>query len=146
MVFLRNFSFSDAEKLQCCYPGEPVMSIKKLICEWNTKIHDGRYFEMFAVIREDTIVGSMSLYQHTSEVISVGPEIFPPFRRQGLAYEGMMLALQHAAEKGYRIAVAQVRRDNTASMALHRKAGFEIDHDFVNRKGNECFFLIKSIG
>lgn len=145
MVYLRNFNNQDAEILQRYYLEDTLTSIENRINEWNTKIYEGKYFEMLAITNNDVIVGSMSLYQHTSDVVSLGPEIFTPFLRRGFAYNGMMLALQRAAAKGYRIAVAQVRKDNNASIGLHKKVGFEIDFDFVNKKGNECYYFIKAI-
>lgn len=71
----------------------------------------------------EEIVGCVSLYQHTNSVISLGIEVFPPYRQRGYAFYGVSLALDYAKEKGFRIAVAQVRNNNHASIALHKKLG-----------------------
>ena len=89
---------------------------------WNVKEYEGKYFEMFAIVKDEEIVGRISLYQHSENVISCGPEIFEGYRRQGFAKEAMMLAMDIAKSKGYNVVMQQIRSDNVASVALHNKA------------------------
>ncbi|HIT33878.1 MAG TPA: GNAT family N-acetyltransferase [Candidatus Faecousia intestinigallinarum] len=146
MITLRDFTDNDAETLKIHqYSQLSVEEISKMIGEWNQKQIDGRYFEMFALVDENIVVGSISLYQHTKHIVGCGPDIFSPYRRQGFAYCGMTLVLEYAKQRGYKVAVAQVRKNNLASIALHQKLNFELDHDYINTKGYEVYFYIKSL-
>ena len=83
MIILRNFTKSDALLLQQKeYSDLSLEEIEILIDEWSQKQVRDRYFEMFAVVWEDELVGMISLYQHSTEVISIGPEIFKAYRRK----------------------------------------------------------------
>lgn len=141
MIILRNFTEEDAQELQKNkYEYKTIPEVREMICEMNKKSHNNKYFEMFAVVHQSKIVGMISLYEHSKTVVSCGPEIFEKERRKGYGYEALLCALRVAQEKGYRIAVAQIRTDNAASIALHRKAKFEIEHEYVNSKGNKVYF------
>ena len=102
MITLRNFNISDAPVfLQNSRSNMNVKEAEKMICRWNQKLENGMYFEMFAVLSGDEIVGMISLYQHSAEVISIGPEIFEGYRKKGFAKAAMVRVLDIAAEKGY---------------------------------------------
>lgn len=146
MSSIRHFTTDDVVILQTSqYSNVAQSDLRKMINDWNTLKYNNRYFEMFAIEHNGEIVGSVSLYQHGNAVISAGPEVFSQYRRCGFAYQGVSLALDHAKKNGYKIAVAQVRKNNTASIALHKKLGFEIDHEFVNVHGNAVYFFIKAL-
>ena len=144
---LRNFTESDASSLQrAMHPDMPTEQIKEMIAAWNRKEVNNRYFEMFAVLEDDTVIGTVSLYQHTKEVLSIGPEIFPAFRRKGYAKEAMTLACSIAREKGYKIVSQQIRRDNEASIALHNSLGFETNGQiYTSAKGSQVAIYMKSL-
>ena len=118
-------------------------SLSEMIHDWNQMTYQGRYFEIFAIVADGQVVGLVSLYQHGKSIISAGPEIFSPYRKRGYAFQGVTLALEESKSKGYKVAVAQVRKNNDASIALHNKLGFMTDHWFVNSKGNEVWFMMK---
>ena len=61
--------------------------VEALICDWDKKQFNGKYFEMYAIVADEKIVGTISLYQHSSEVVSIGPDVFCKFRRKGFAKE-----------------------------------------------------------
>lgn len=147
MVSLRHFQDSDAPILrESGNIGMSVEEIQDMIRSWNKFVFHGRYFEMFAVLCDDKIVGMISLYQLSDSVISVGPEIFPAFRRCGFSGEAMRIALDIAKGKGYRIALQQVQADNHASIALHKRLEFETDgYEYVNRKGKKVLIFLKSL-
>lgn len=147
MVSLRHFQDSDAPFLrESGNIGMSVEEIQDMIRSWNKFVFHGRYFEMFAVLSDDKIVGMISLYQLSDSVISIGPEIFPVFRKQGLGREAMSIALETAKSKGYKIVLQQVRSDNHASIALHKCLGFETDkYVYINGKGNEISIYLKSL-
>ena len=147
MVTLRNFVKDDASSLQKnAFSSLSVEQIENLICEWDQKQVNGRYFEMFAVIFDDNIVGSVSLYQHSTEVVSIGPEIFTPYRRNGFGKGAMVCACNTAKAKGYKIVSQQIRTNNTASIALHSSLGFETSGlVYTSSKGTQVAIYLKSL-
>ncbi len=107
----------------------------------------GRFFEMYAVVDGDAIVGYISLYEHSANVVSIGPEIFPEYKRREYGFSAMEKAINTAAEMGYKIVSQQVRVNNTASRRLHEKSGFETDgYVYKNRHGNEVLIYLKLLG
>ena len=147
MIILRNFIKEDAWNLQRIrYPDLSVEQIETLIYEWNQKRVNDKYFEMFAVLFDKNIVGMLSLYQHSSNVVSIGPEIFEAYRKKGFAKEAMAQACTIAKEKGYKIVSQQIRTNNTASLALHSALGFETNGlTYTNAKGNQVSIYLKSL-
>ena len=144
-MLLRNFKDEDAmEYLQKQSRDMSLEEAKSLIAKWQEKEFAGKYFEMFAVVKDAEIVGMISLYQHSKSVVSCGPETFEPFRRQGIAGEAMMLAMEMAKNKGYKLVSQQIRVNNIASIALHNRLGFETDgYIYKNRHGNDVQIFIK---
>ena len=147
MVLLRNFKKEDALELQeHGHSNLTTEQTEALIYDWNQKQFNGKYFEMYAIVFDDKIVGTLSLYQHTSEVVSIGPEVFCEYRRKGFAKEAMIRAFQIAKEKGFKIVSQQIRTNNVASIALHRSLGFETSElIFTNAKGNQVSIYLKSL-
>lgn len=144
MITLRSFTEADALELQRNkYRHKTISEVQEMIREMNKKCYSEKYFEMFAVVHQERIVGMISLYEHSKWVVSCGPEIFEGECRKGYGYEALLRALLAAREKGYKIAVAQIRIDNVASIGLHRKAKFEIEHEYVNAKGNRVYFMLR---
>lgn len=147
VISLRNVIAEDASTLcRDAFPALTQEQVLAMIAAWNTKQFQGRYFEMFAVLAEGEIVGTISLYQHTEDVISIGPEIFAPYRRHGYGTAAMQCACEIAKKKGYRLVSQQVRVNNTASIAMHASLGFETDGEITtNAKGNQIVIYQKNL-
>ncbi len=144
MVSLRHFNNSDAEVLSK-RTGIGIPEAAKMIREWSSLESHGGHFEMFA-ITSGGIVGTLSLYRLSDSVVSIGPEVFPEFRRRGFAKEAMLLAMDAAKRKGFKIVSQQIRSDNAASIALHKSLGFETDgYGYTNKRGREVFIFLKSL-
>lgn len=145
MIHLRNLKKEDASELQeYGYSDLSTEQVEALIYDWNKKQFNGKYFEMYAIVSDEKIVGTISLYQHSLEVISIGPEIFCEYRRKGFAKEAMICACQMAKEKGFKIVSQQIRTNNAASIALHCSLGFETNElVFTNAKGNQVYIYLK---
>ena len=128
MIALRSFTENDALILQQKqYPTVSIGDIIIMISSWNAKIYNGKYFEVFAITENTRIVGSISLYERSKSIASVGVEVFSDERCKGYASEGMKSVLQKAKDLGFRILQDQVSADNKPSIALHERAGFETD-------------------
>lgn len=146
-VSLRHFAAEDAPVLrEKLWPDMTLEALADMIGEWNTLTFEGRYFEMFAVQSGDRVVGTVSLYEHTASVVSLGAEIFEGERRKGHAAAASALALERAAARGWRIAQDQVRADNAASIRLHEALGFETDgYVYRNQRGQEVLLYLKAL-
>ncbi len=144
MISMRHFTEHDAIILQQKqYTENSITDICEMITEWESNTYQGKYFEMFAITANDTIVGSASLYEHSKSVVSIGVEIYPDQRRNGYAAEGMRLIMNHAKDLGYRIIQDQVRTDNQASIALHNSLEFETDgYAFKNAKDKDVLLYV----
>lgn len=147
MVKLRHFNDDDAAFLrQSRYAGSSAESIREMIKKWNTLEYQNRYFEMFAIICGDKTVGTISLYQHSDSVVSIGPEVFLEFQRRGFGKKAMLAAMDIAKGKGYKIVSQQVKSDNVPSIALHKSLGFETDgYGYINKKGEEVYIFYKAL-
>ena len=85
MIILRNFLNSDVTIFQEKHGKHLVIEeIRDMFRKWNAKKYEGKYFEMFAIVKDEEIVGRISLYQHSANVISCGPEIFEGYCRWSL--------------------------------------------------------------
>lgn len=144
-IQLRHFERGDAKSIQThLYPDLSETDISEMITEWNSGVYQERFFEMFAVLSGGRIVGYVSIYEKSRSIASAGIEIYPEERGKGLASEAMVALLKYAREKGYRILLDQVRKDNLASIRLHEKLGFESDgYVYLNRKNNEVLLYVK---
>lgn len=141
-MILRPFTFEDwpiIAKYQ--YPDSSNEEIKNMILQWNTRQYEGQYFEMLAIENDGNIVGYVSLLDRNGGVVSEGVEIYPPYRRQGYGVCAVKTALQYAKELGFQAVSAQIRQNNTASIALHKKLGFRITESFCNGRGHPVFTL-----
>lgn len=145
MILLRNFTYDDVEAFQKKQGmNRSLDEIKAIFTKWEEKEHEGKYFEMFAVVKDGELVGYISLYQHSKSVVSCGPEVFEAYHRQGIATEAMLLVMDIARNMGYKIVSQQIRVNNIASIALHNKLGFETNgYIYRNRKGNDVQIFIK---
>ena len=146
MITLRRFAVEDAPYLQERYSNFSREQIEGMIHEWNSGKFDGRYFEMLAIISGGRIVGTISLYEHSSDVISIGPEVFEPYRKNGYGREAMLNAFKIAADREYKIVSQQIRTDNAVSIALHLSLGFETSGAvYTNAKENQVAIYLKSL-
>ena len=145
MLTLRKFEVMDTEIIASRLNLD-LDGAKNLINEWNTRIFNGNYFEMFAIINNDTVVGMISMYEHSKSVISIGPEIFEEYRRQGFAKYAMEKVISIAQRKQYAIVLQHVRINNEASIKLHESLNFEKDNSiYKNKKGNDIYLYLKCI-
>lgn len=127
------------------YAAMPPEAMDKMLSESLAKSHNGKYFELFAVMDGDICVGFVNLYETALGEISCGPEIKPQYRQQGYGYLAVRIALERANLLGYTKAVAQIRQDNTASIALHKKLGFTLCRSYTNKKGHPVLDFEKAL-
>jgi len=144
---LRNFEKQDALILsEKIYRNLQIEQIEDMICSWNTKQYDGKYFDMLAIVDDGVIVGMLSLYRLKDKTLHIGPVVFPEYRKKGFAKAAMTMAFDIAKELGCYTISQQIRLDNVASIALHTSLGFEkVGEPFVNSKGNEVCIYEKSL-
>ncbi len=145
MITLRNFTQADAAVLVQHKACSSADEAEMLIEEWSRKSFDGKRFEMFAVVTREEIVGMISIWERSEGIVSIGPEIFAPYRKQGYGKGALELCVNLAKEHGYKVVVQQIRENNAASRALHASLGFETDGNLLhNRHGNTVLIYVKT--
>ncbi len=127
------------------YQGCTEEQLLPMLAESMARSHDGRYFEQFILRSEGRLVGLASLYARMDGAVSEGIEVFPLFRRHGVAARGLALLMDKARSLGYSAMTAQVRVDNAASIALHEKLGFRHGAKWTNAKGRAVYTFCKHL-
>ncbi len=147
MVSIRHFSDNDIDALRTnLYPYLSLEEIRLMVQDWNSGSYLGKRFEMFAVLNGKEIVGTISLYEHSKSVASIGVEILEPHRRKGNAHEATLLLLEFAKQIGYKVIQNQVRTDNAASIRLNEKLGFESDeYVYKNKRDQAVYLFLKAL-
>lgn len=147
MITLRNFDNSDVRQLQRSeYKDMSQDDLRALIEAWNKKEYKASYFEMYAIEENGVIVGQASLYGRSEHIVSCGLELYSAYRGKGYGTAAYKELLSLAGSKDFSIAVAQVKADNAASIALHKKLGFEAeDYTYINAKGDPIYYFIKAL-
>ncbi len=121
----------------------PVEELQPMLAASLARDCNGRYYEQFVLRAEGRLVGAASLYAQTDGTVSEGVEVFAPFRRCGFASQGLSLLMERAREQGYAVLTAQVRADNTASLALHEKLGFRPGERWTNKRDRQVYTFRK---
>ena len=143
MIILRPFTPADYPAYAAYNPQITPDIYERYLSQWNTRSHNGRYFEMFAVVAKSALVGFCSLAETPEGYISEGIEIYPPYRRRGYAREAVDALLLHAATLGYRQVYAQIRTNNLPSLLLHENLGFSrVGVPFLNKHHREVVLLV----
>ena len=145
-MILRQFVVDDWQVIsQHQHPGLTEEQAKMLIAQWDTKQYGGQYFEQLAIVSGEQIVGYVSILGQSDSIVSEGVEVYTPYRCRGFAHQALTALTQHAKDLGYHTMTAQIRQDNIASLALHKKLGFVITNHFINKRGNPVYTLSLSL-
>lgn len=138
MVQLRLDALAEADlPVIACYQNTTAEALVPMHAASRVRLHEGRYYEPFAVRCDDCLVGVVSLLEQPDGTVCDGVDIFPPFRRRGYAFRALSLLTEVARQRGFAVQTAQIRTDNTASIALHTKLGFVPGEPWFNRRGHE---------
>ena len=146
MIHLRSFRPCDWQIITTYqYPDMAQGDAVKLIDEFNALTFQGKFQKLLAIADDEQIVGYVSLIEQCDGVVSIGVEIYTPYRRKGYAYAGIAQLLTIANAYGYHTAAGQVRKDNAASLALCKKLGFTVVDEATSRRGKAVYNLVMSI-
>ena len=146
MVILRSFRPSDWQVITKYQHTDMEQSdALMLIDAFNAPTYQGKFQKMLAIDDNKQIVGYVSMIEQSDGVVSIGVEIYTPFRRQGYAYAGISQICTMANALHYHTATGQVRKDNTASLTLCEKLGFRIVGEEISKRGRPVYNLVKSI-
>ena len=145
-IKLRKFNTEDAYLLKKYqFRQMDINEIKDIIALWNRNLYNGRYCEVFAAEYHDALSGWFSMAELPNGSISIGPTVFEPYRRKGIAFSVMQNLLFTAKRNGYSTAEAQIRINNAASIKLHEKLGYIQIKKITNRNGNEVYIYMKKL-
>ena len=144
MVSIRHFEYGDWQTLKENYADISKEDVVKMIDRWNSFNYNGNFFEMFGVVSDGEIVGTVSLYRQGDDM-EAGPVIFERHRGKGYGFEAVRLAIEKAKNYGCKTAVAHIRKDNIPSLGLHEKLSFTFRREYVNSKSSEMIELLKKL-
>ena len=119
------------------YQNTTAEALLPMLAAARVRLHEGRYYEPLAVRCDGGLVGVVSLFEQPDGTVCDGVDIFPPFRRRGYAFRALSLLMEVARQRGFTTQTAQIRTDNTASIALHTKLSFAPGEPWINRRGHE---------
>ena len=156
MLSYRNLSEDDCDFILQKWVGHSSIfrenckdELRAKIQDINTKQYDGRYYEMFGLLHDNVLVGTFSFYQRETDIpenaVYFGIEVDRENRGKGFATQAVHMAFGIAKEKGFGKIFSQVSTNNTASVKLHEKCGFEIIEKTINSKGNEVYNFVYHI-
>ncbi len=146
MIYLKPIDFCNINDfVGTSYDNMSAEEKRNMIMESISKTHNKQYFEIFVVYKNDIVIGFMNLFAHSKHIISCGPAIKEEFQGNGYGFEAQSLALQYAKKNGFTIAVGGVDENNTASISLHEKLGFELDRKYKNNQGRIIRLYIKAL-
>ena len=124
-----------------------ITQLLSKISKMNTKTHNGNYYEIFGILSDDVLVGTISFYQRESDLhenaVYLGIEIDEKNRMKGFATEAIKMAAKLAKEKGYKKMYSQAALSNIASVKLHKKCGFDIINKTLSSRGREVYNYVK---
>ena len=146
MISLRSFQPCDWQVItKYQYVDMEKVDAIKMIDDFNAPTYQGKFQKMLAIADNKQIVGYVSMIEQADGVVSIGVEVYTPFRRQGYASAGISQICTMANALNYHTATGQVRKDNTASLALCQKLGFCIVGEGISKRGRPVYNLVKSI-
>ena len=144
IVRLRYLTGADAERLCALWGGDDPLpgyripgneeETDRLIAEWSRGEANGARFFMLLIEADGSPAGLVSLYER-AEGLSLGISVHLSCQRRGIGRQAVGLAAEFARAGGYRTLISQCRDDHEASIALHKKCGFERTGKRVNSKG-----------
>lgn len=149
IIKLRQFTTSDidfivnnwstTERIKGCHFPSDVKKLTKIINEWASKTYQGKYFEQFAIVDNECIVGMISLYEVNASSVSAGVIIDKKYYKDGYAAQALNLIKEVAKNKGYKQLVSTCRTNNYVSIKLHEKCKFNNQGKSINKKGNQIY-------
>ncbi len=147
MISLRYFRYSDFEVLHTkFFPDYTEEEIFKTLDRWDTHRYNDQPFEMFAICKNATLVGSISLLLHDDlSTVSIRPEILPEYRRKGYAKAAMTQAIVLLKTHEFWHLTAHIPKDNIAGIKLHESLGFTLDTETINIQGHEVYIYKKDL-
>ena len=97
----------------------------------NSYLESKAYVVMIALI-DETVAGFMIAEHYTNDIANlVMLYVGANYRKRGIAYQLKLMMEVLCYSRGYKKIVSQVRMNNTASILLNQKAGWQMEIDKV---------------
>lgn len=117
-----NFSFA--------FKNNSIEDIEKTIKNWESSLG-------FGIAYKQEIVGFIILSEKADGTLCLGEAVREEFKCKGIASKAFELAKEQAKNKGISVIVSSCSAENTASINLHKKLGFNLMETNINKAGNK---------
>ena len=78
----------------------------------------------FFILQKGRHAGGITVHSVQKHTFSYGIAISPAFRRKGIARDALLLLFEEMRSRGFTLCCVCIRKDNSASLCLHRRLGF----------------------
>lgn len=129
----------DCRRYQCWRQTSPSALRRFALRYRRSRLLSRQREQHYAVCLHDgTLVGDITVFYIRGDNVSIGYTIFPPFQRNGYAYE-LLSSLLPLLRAHYHLDICAIAdRRNIASISLLYKLGFEI----LEKKSEENVFIL----
>lgn len=130
----------DCRRYQCWRQTTPSALRRFVLRYCRSRLFSRRREQHYAVCLHDgTLVGDITVFYIRGDNVSIGYTIFPPFQRNGYAYE-LLSSLLPLLRAHYHLDICAIAdRRNIASISLLYKLGFEI----LEKKSEEIVLILE---
>jgi RimJ/RimL family protein N-acetyltransferase len=108
-------------------PGPSTLTnVVRAINEWRSAWRELRGVWHWGIrpLESDTLLGGVELRNLDNAEVNLSYLVFPPYRRQGIAVEASLLAIEYARrDVGAKRVIIKVVQGNDASLAVARRLG-----------------------
>lgn len=145
-IFLKEITESDVDELDNSeYSNlDKEKRLELISCSKNAE-HDGKYFKFYLLKKGQSTIGFINVSANSKNVCSVAPEIKEEFRQKGYATDACVKMFEELKRRGFKIAMATIREDNLASIALNEKLEFEYVKSYVGKSGKVLKLYLKPL-
>ena len=113
------------------------------------EVSDNPAARCWAAELDGRVVGMLVLWMIIDEAHIATLATHPDFRRQGIAEQLLITALEKASEEGAQSALLEVRAGNETAQALYQKYGFEVvgsrEHYYKDNNEDAVLMTLKRL-
>lgn len=109
-----------------CWKATTPSALRRLVLRYgHSRLFSKQHEQHYAVcLRNGTLVGDITVFYNHGDSVSIGYTVYPPYQRQGYAYE-LLSSLLPQLQQAYLLDIfAVIHSENIASIRLIKKLNF----------------------